>query len=118
MPQFMMIAERNYRDFSESAFAPLLEPEAELVRVAYAAGIVRRAWGRKDKPGAIVLLECDSLEAAHDHAEEGCLAGAVWAANMQEFGRLQLEAHALEHVPVSAPDVDILHFETLRLRVH
>ncbi len=69
MPQFMMIAERNYRDFSESAFAPLLEPEAELVRVAYAAGIVRRAWGRKDKPGAIVLLECDSLEAAHAWAE-------------------------------------------------
>ncbi|MGB8267307.1 MAG: hypothetical protein WCE44_13330 [Candidatus Velthaea sp.] len=64
MPQFLVIAERNLRDFPESAFAPLLEPEAEAVRRGYAAGIVRRAWGRKDKPGAIVLIEVESPAAA------------------------------------------------------
>ncbi len=69
MAQFLMIAARNYRDFPESAFEPLLEPEAETLRTAYAAGIARQAWGRKDKPGAIVLLECESLEAAKAWAE-------------------------------------------------
>jgi len=64
-----MIAARNYRDFPESAFDTLLEPEAEALRVAYAAGTVRQAWTRKDKPGACVLLECDSLEAAQAWAE-------------------------------------------------
>jgi hypothetical protein len=64
-----MIAARNYRDFPESAFAALLEPEAEALRVAYVAGIARQAWSRKDKPGACVLLECDSLEAAQAWAE-------------------------------------------------
>ena len=65
----MLFAERNYRDFPESAFEPLLEPEAEAVRAGYAAGTVRRAWGRKDKPGAICLIEVDSLEAAQAFVE-------------------------------------------------
>ncbi len=64
-----MIAERNYRDFPESAFEPLLESEAETLRHAYAAGIARQAWSRKDKPGAVVLLECESVEAAKAWAE-------------------------------------------------
>jgi len=67
--QFLMIAARNYRDFPESAFESLLEPEAEALRVAYAAGFARQAWTRKDKPGAVVLLEFDSLEAAKAWSE-------------------------------------------------
>jgi len=67
--QILMIAARNYRDFPESAFEPLLEPEAEALRVAYAGGIARQAWTRKDKPGAIVLLECESVDAAKAWAD-------------------------------------------------
>jgi len=88
VPQFMVIAERNYRDFAESAFAPLLEPEAEAVRVAYAAGTVRQAWGRKDKPGALVLIEAESLAAAEAY---------VAALPLRKAG--MLDVHIIELAP-------------------
>ena len=64
MAQFIAIGTRNLREFIEADFTPLLEPEAERARTMYAEGTIRAMWARKDVPGAVILLEADSLEAA------------------------------------------------------
>lgn len=64
MAQFMALVKRNYAEFAEADFAPLLDAEAERARQLYAQGVVRAMWGRKDVPGAILLLEAESLDAA------------------------------------------------------
>ncbi len=64
MAQFIALVARNYERFTEDDFAPLLEAEAERARELYAQGTVRHMWGRLDVPGAVTLLEADSLEAA------------------------------------------------------
>ncbi len=66
MPEFIAVLRRNIDRFSDEEFAPLLEPEAERVRELYTAGVLRRVWSRKDSPGALLLLEADDLEAAHE----------------------------------------------------
>jgi muconolactone delta-isomerase len=63
--QFCFIARRRTESFSAEQFAALLDAEAERVRVLYAEGIVRAAWGRADAPGAMLLLEAENLEAAN-----------------------------------------------------
>lgn len=65
MAQFIALMERNHDDFAEADFLPLLDAEAEQVRVLYASGSLRAAWGRKDVPGAVLLLEASSLDEAH-----------------------------------------------------
>lgn len=60
----MALVKRNYAEFTEADFAPLLEGEAERARQLYVQGVVRAMWGRKDVPGAIMLLEAESLDAA------------------------------------------------------
>jgi uncharacterized protein YciI len=62
--QFIALAARNTQDFTEADFAPLLDPEAEQARVLYTAGTVRQIFARKDKPGAIIVLEAPSAEEA------------------------------------------------------
>lgn len=64
MAQFIAVCTRNNAQFSEEQFAPLLEPEAERSRELYAAGTFRAMWGRKDVPGAIILIEAEDAEAA------------------------------------------------------
>lgn len=64
--QFVSIVRRRIEDFSDDAFAPLLEPEAEAIRVLYAQGKVRNIWTREDVPGAVTLLEADSLAQARE----------------------------------------------------
>jgi hypothetical protein len=65
MAQFMALLRRDYDGFPESAFtAELLEAEAERARRLYADGVNRMMWSRQDNPGAVVLIEAESLEAA------------------------------------------------------
>jgi hypothetical protein len=64
MAQFIALLRRDYDRFREEDFAPWLEPEAERARAHYAAGAYRQIWGRQDVPGAVVLLEAESVEAA------------------------------------------------------
>jgi len=63
MAEFIVALRRNVDQYTEAEFAPLLEPEAERVRELYTDGIVRRIWGRKDAPGAVLLIEAESREA-------------------------------------------------------
>jgi uncharacterized protein YciI len=65
MAQFIMLGRRNTRDFTEADFAPVLEAEAEQARVLYTAGTFRQIYGRKDKSGAIIVIEAGSAEEAH-----------------------------------------------------
>jgi uncharacterized protein YciI len=64
MAQFIALVAR--KTVSEEQLAPLLEPEAERVRELYAAGTFRAVWGRKDIPGAVILIEAETSEAAQD----------------------------------------------------
>lgn len=64
MAQFLALVRRNYRDYTEADFAPLLEAEAERARGLYADGTFRQMFGRKDVPGAVIVLEAASLEEA------------------------------------------------------
>jgi muconolactone delta-isomerase len=64
MAQFIALLKRDYDRFGESDFAPLLEPEAERARRLYSEGTLRAIWGRKDTPGALLLIEAPDLEAA------------------------------------------------------
>jgi hypothetical protein len=55
---------RRTESFTDAQFAPLLDDEAEGVRSLYARGIVRAGWTREDVPGACLMLEAESVEAA------------------------------------------------------
>jgi len=65
MAQFMALLRRDYDRFPESAFtAELLEAEAQRARQLYADGVNRQMWSRGDAPGAVVVIEAESLDAA------------------------------------------------------
>lgn len=67
MAQFIAAVRRNYDAFPESQFTvELLEQEAEAARRLYADGVFRQMWGRQDSPGAVMLIEAASLEAARE----------------------------------------------------
>lgn len=66
MAQFIALARRNYDDYAEADFtAELLEAEAERARQLYSEGVVRQVWSRRDHPGAVLLIEADSLDEAN-----------------------------------------------------
>jgi hypothetical protein len=81
MAQFIALAERNTTDFTDADFAPLLEAEAERVRVMYAEGSVRQAYGRKDVLGAVVVLEAADLAAA---------TALIWSLPFAQKGMLKI----------------------------
>lgn len=59
--QFLVLTERFTDKFPAEAWKPeLLEAEGQRVRELYAAGLLRSAWRRKDKPGATLILEAAS----------------------------------------------------------
>jgi len=61
--QFLVLTERYTDKFPAEAWKPeLIEAEGQRVRELYAAGILRSAWRRKDKPGATLILEAASEE--------------------------------------------------------
>jgi hypothetical protein len=65
--QVLAVCRRRLEAFGEDEFIPLLEPEAEAIRVLYGKGIVRAAWTREDVPGACVLLEVASVDEAREY---------------------------------------------------
>jgi muconolactone delta-isomerase len=70
MAQFMALVRRDYDTFPEAAFTPeLLEAEAQRARELYANGFNRMVWGRKDAPGAVILVEAESVEAVRASLE-------------------------------------------------
>jgi muconolactone delta-isomerase len=64
MAQFIALLRRDLDNFQEADFAPLLEPEAERAREMHAAGTSRQIWSRQDVPGAAMIMEAESIEAA------------------------------------------------------
>lgn len=55
---------RRTEAFDEDAMAKMLEPEAEEARRLYADGHVKAIHSRQDVPGAVIQLECASLDEA------------------------------------------------------
>lgn len=82
--QFLAVLRRRTESFTDEQFAPVLEPEAERVRTLYAQGIVRNIWSRDDSPGAVSLLEADSLE----HAQAICKSYPLMQKGMLELQML------------------------------
>lgn len=62
--QVIAVCRRRTESFTQEQFAPLLDSEAEAARTLYADGVLRSAWSREDVLGAVLLLECASLEEA------------------------------------------------------
>src|SRR5580658_2883080 len=52
------------------------------------------------------------------HPQQGGLAGAVRPRHVQQLVRAQVEAHALEHVAIAAPDMDLFNTETVGRAIH
>lgn len=62
--EFLTISRRRTEAFSAEEFERYLDDEAEEARRLYSEGIVRSIWSRLDVPGAIMLVEAESEEAA------------------------------------------------------
>ncbi|HEX3469033.1 MAG TPA: hypothetical protein VHT05_13225 [Candidatus Elarobacter sp.] len=70
MAQFLALLKRDYDRFGEAAFTPeLMEAEAQRARQLYADGVNRMMWSRGDHPGAIVVMEGESIEAVRANIE-------------------------------------------------
>jgi len=74
--QFVSISRRRTEQFAPEEFERRLDAEAARVRELYAEGAVRVIWGRDDIPGAVMLLEADSLEQARGFVDSLPLAQA------------------------------------------
>ena len=65
MAQFIALLKRNVDQYPAEAFtAELLEAEAERARRLHAEGTNRVMWSRGDVPGAVVLIEAESIDEA------------------------------------------------------
>jgi muconolactone delta-isomerase len=62
--RFLALVRRKSEDFTEAQIAEYLEPEAERVRDLYMQGVFRTVYSRGDVKGAVVELECASLQEA------------------------------------------------------
>ena len=68
--QFLVLTERFTDKFPAEAWKPeLIEAEGQRVRELYAAGVLRSAWRRKDKPGATLILEAANETEVHEAIE-------------------------------------------------
>ncbi|HTH53808.1 MAG TPA: muconolactone Delta-isomerase family protein [Edaphobacter sp.] len=68
--QFLVLTERFTDKFPAEAWKPeLIAAEGQRVRELYAAGLLRSAWRRKDKPGAALILEADTEAAVREAIE-------------------------------------------------
>lgn len=63
---FLAVISRKSADFSEDQIAAILEPEAEYIRKRYTQGVFRSVFSRGDVKGAVIELECESADAAHE----------------------------------------------------
>lgn len=60
---------RRTEKYTDAQFAEVLDAEAEEARRLYAEGHVRSIHGRHDVPGAVLVFEAPSLEAAQELAK-------------------------------------------------
>lgn len=87
MAQFIAILRRNYDRFAEAEFTPeLLYAEAEQARTLHAQGVFRQMWGHTSPAGAVIVLEAETLDAAH---------AALQTLPLAQNGMLELECIAL-----------------------
>lgn len=64
--RFLAIVRRRGEVFTDEQITAYLEPEAERVRALYTQGVFRAVYSRGDVKGAVVELECASLDEAND----------------------------------------------------
>jgi len=68
--QFLAITRRFTERCSQAEFDAALGPEADAARARYARGDFREIYSRGDVPGAVLLIEADSAEAARALMDE------------------------------------------------
>ncbi len=61
----VLALERESAGAAQGLGGPYLEDEARRVWELTQAGIVREAYFRTDRPAAVLVLECSSVEEAH-----------------------------------------------------
>lgn len=62
--QVLAVIRRRTEAFTQEQFDAVLEAEAQAVRGLYIEGVLRSVWSREDIPGAVLLIEAQSAEAA------------------------------------------------------
>ncbi|MDV2477608.1 hypothetical protein F8M49_23490 [Rhodococcus zopfii] len=62
--QYLVISQRDARNFTDEDFGAVIPAETEIVRKLYGNGIIRQIWLRGDVRGACFLLEAESFEEA------------------------------------------------------
>ena len=65
----ILALEKDLPGVTEEAFKPYLAEEAARVWELYQAGVFRELYFRQDEPCAVLVLECDDVEAAHEALE-------------------------------------------------
>jgi muconolactone delta-isomerase len=91
----ILALETEIPDVTEEAFKPYLAEEAARVWELYQAGVFRELYFRQDEPCAVLVLECDDVEAAQEAlnslplVREGLIAfGLIPLAPYPGFARL------------------------------
>ena len=74
--QFMMIGDLPQDIFQHPNIGRLLEQEKAHARNAYMDGVIRQMWLQSPNPGAVAILESDSLDEAQRVASAFPLAQA------------------------------------------
>jgi muconolactone delta-isomerase len=92
--QFISISRRLTERFSDDAFAAHIEAERERVRELYGDGVVRSIWSRKDRPGAVMLLEC---------TDEAAARAAVGSLPLAQHNMLEVQILPLGPYPAFLP---------------
>ena len=62
--QYLVISQRDERNFTNEDFEAVIPAETEVVRKLYGDSIIRQIWLRGDVRGACFLLEAESFEEA------------------------------------------------------
>ncbi|HET6274485.1 MAG TPA: muconolactone Delta-isomerase family protein [Candidatus Cybelea sp.] len=94
--QFISVSRRLTERFSDDEFAAHIDAERERVRELYGEGVVRSIWSRKDAAGAVMLLECPDVAAAHS---------AVASLPLAQRGMLEVAIMPLGPYPAFFPAV-------------
>lgn len=62
----ILAIEREIPGVEEDEFEPFLRQEAARVWELYQAGIIRELYFRQNQTSAVLMLECENLQAAHE----------------------------------------------------
>ena len=63
----ILAIERKSPGLTKRDFVPYLRDEAATGWEMYKEGVIRETYFREDRPEAVLVLECDSLEEAQKH---------------------------------------------------